>query len=108
MEPQPDPTPELTRRLDRCLYELAEKRDSEILTPEFRESFSRSRRRYNDLVEDLKDKKSFTFIMSEAPRRRIPNVVRANFYRLAISTGARVYMFALTADGQIAELEMEE
>jgi D-alanyl-D-alanine carboxypeptidase len=107
MEPRPDPTPVLTRRLERCLDELAEKRDSEILTPEFRERFSRSRRRYNDLVDDLKDKKSFTFIMSEAPRRRMPNVERVNFYRLGISTGARVYMFALTADGQIAELEME-
>lgn len=107
--PQPDPNPALTKRLEQCLSELAATRDSEILTPDFRQNFSRSRRRHADLVQDLKDKKSFTFITTEPPRRARPNIARLNLYRLATTTsGARLYLFSLTSDNQIAALEIEE
>jgi D-alanyl-D-alanine carboxypeptidase len=107
-EPQPDPNPALTKRLEQCLAELGETRDSEMLTPEFRQNFSRSRRRHANLVQDLKDKKSFTYITSDPPRPDRPHIVRLSYYRLATSTGVRIYQFALTSENRIAELGSEE
>ena len=108
--PKPDTKPELTTRLEKCLSELAETRDSEILTEQFRDNFSRSRRRHGMLVEDLKDKKSFTFVINDDPPQGSSNtnITRLASYRLATGKGARFYTFALTADDKIAGLETEE
>lgn len=106
--PKADANPKLTQRLEQCLTELADKKDSEMLTPQFRDNFSRSRRRHGNLVADLKDKKSFTFVLSEDPPPGNTNIVRLNSYRLAKSDGARFYTFALTADDKIARFETEE
>lgn len=107
--PKTDPHPTLSQRLEQCLAELAEKKDSEILTEQFRENFSRSRRRHGNLVQDLKDKKSFTFIISEdPPPGGNQSVARLSSYRLATNKGARFYTFGLTADDKIAFFEMEE
>ncbi|MGI8603700.1 MAG: serine hydrolase domain-containing protein [Verrucomicrobiales bacterium] len=65
--PQCDSDPALSERLKQCLIELSEKKDSELLTPEFRENFRNSRRRYGVLQEDIKNMKSFTFVVSEEP-----------------------------------------
>jgi len=108
IEPKPDPAPKLTKRLEQCLAELAETKDSEILTSEFRENFSRSRRRHGAIVEDLKDKKSFTFVLSEDPPRGSDGVKRLNSYRLTTDKGARFYTFALTGDDEVARLEIED
>jgi hypothetical protein len=108
INPKPDPTPKLTKRLEQCLTELAETKDSEILTSEFRENFSRSRRRHGAIVEDLKDKKSFTFVLSEEPPRGSAGVKRLNSYRLATGKAVRFYTFALTSDDAVARLEIED
>jgi D-alanyl-D-alanine carboxypeptidase len=108
IDPKPDPNPALSKRIEKCLGELADTRDSEILTPEFRQNFSRSRRRHGNLVQDLKDKKSFTFVISEDAPERNREVARLASYRLATSNGARFYTFALTEDDKIAGLETEE
>jgi CubicO group peptidase (beta-lactamase class C family) len=108
VEPKPDTNPKLTQRLEKCLSELAESRDSEILTDQFRRNFKNSRRRHGMIVEDLKDKKSFTFVISEDPPEGNTNVARMASYRLKTTAGARYYTFALTADDKIASLETEE
>lgn len=108
VDPKPDTKPELTKRLEQCLSDLAATKDSDMLTDEFRRDFSRSRRRHGNIVEDLKDKKSFTFVTSEEPQSSNTNITRLASYRLATGKGARFYTFALTADDKIASLETEE
>ena len=108
LEPQPDTNPKLTKRLEQLLSELAETRDSEIITSQFRDNFSRSRRRHGNLVQDLKDKKSFSFIVSDEPPSGNRGVARLNSYRLATANGPRFYTFALTKDDKVANLEIED
>ena len=108
IEPKPDTKPELTKRLEKCLAELAETKDSDMLIDEFRKDFGRSRRRHGNMVEDMKDKKSFTFVINDDPPSGSSNITRLASYRLATSKGARFYTFALTADDKIAGLETEE
>jgi hypothetical protein len=88
--------------------ELAEKKDSEILTPEFRRNFANSRRRFAALQKDIKDLKSFTFIISEEPgqleRLGVP-IARLSSYRLETAAGPRFYTFALTSDQKVGSIE---
>jgi CubicO group peptidase (beta-lactamase class C family) len=107
-----DPNPVLSQRLRQCLHELAEKKDSEILTPEFRQNFSRSRRRHGILQETLKDLGSFTFLTNEVPREpsvlNVP-IAKVALYRLASAKDEpRFFSFALTADDKLAWFEAEE
>ena len=69
---QKDPNPELSERLKKCLVELAAKKDSPLLTAEFRNSFSTSRQRFAALQNDTREMKSFTFVTSETPRAPRP------------------------------------
>jgi D-alanyl-D-alanine carboxypeptidase len=108
IEPKPDTNATLTKRLEKCLAELAETKDSDMLTEEFRTNFSRSRRRHGNIVEDLKDKKSFTFVINDEPPSGNRNVAKLASYRLTTAKGARFYTFGLTADDKIAFIEMEE
>ncbi|HKQ38031.1 MAG TPA: serine hydrolase domain-containing protein [Verrucomicrobiae bacterium] len=108
LDPKPDLKPELTKRLEKCLAELAETKESEMLTDEFRRDFSRSRRRHGNIVDDIKDKKSFTFVTSENTQSGNTNITRLASYRLATAKGARFYTFGLTPDDKIASLETEE
>jgi len=110
--PQTDPNPDLRRRLETCLRELAEKKDSDLLTSELRENFSKSRRRYGELREVVKGLTSMSFLMSEVPKQpeilRVP-VKRVATYKLTLSEGEpRFYGFALTADNKVAWFEAEE
>jgi len=54
MKPQPDKDPELSARLWQCLSDMAETKDSKMLTPAFRSDFARSQRRHAALREDLR------------------------------------------------------
>ncbi len=103
-----DPNPALTQRLKQCLMELAEKKDSEILTAEFRRNFANSRRRFAALQKDLKEFKSFTFIISEEPgqleRLGVP-IARLTSYRMETAAGPRFYTFALTSDQKVGSIE---
>jgi hypothetical protein len=109
--PGADPNPELSARLRRCLAELVEKRDSEILTEAFRSNFSRSRRRHAAVQEDLKDLKEFTFLVSEKPDTSAEGsdpVARLVSYKLGTAKGPRFYTFGLTADNKVANFQMTE
>ena len=108
IEPKPDPNPSFTKRLEQSLTVLAETKDCDLLTDEFRRNFSHSRRRHGNLVEDIKDKKSFTFVINDKPSSGNTNITRLASYRLATNKGARYYTFSLTADNKIAGLETEE
>jgi hypothetical protein len=108
---QPDADPNLSERLKKCLLEMAEKKDSEILTPEFRENFSRSRRRHAALQKDLKGLKSFTFIIEEKPKpddRQPATTRRLRSYKLGTRDEARYYTFALTAEDQVALVQASD
>ncbi len=106
--PQKDPNPEFSQRLKQCLMELAEKKDSAILTPEFRKNFSNSRRRFAALQSDIKGLKSFTFVISEEPgqpeRLGVP-VARYSSYRIETDNGPRFYTIALTADHKVGWID---
>lgn len=108
IKPQKDPNPEFSLQLKQCLIELAEKKDSEMLTPEFRKNFSNSRRRFAALQKDLKDLKSFTFIAIEEAgkfeRLGVP-MARLASYRMETTDGPRYYTFGLTADGKVGWID---
>ncbi len=110
---QPDTAPKLSERLKQCLFDMAEKKDSEILTPEFREDFSKSRRRHAALQKDLKAMKSFTFIIEEKPApsqsevERVP-VKRLRSYKLETAEETRYYIFSLTADNRVALVQASD
>jgi len=110
---QPDTEPKLTERLKRCLFEMAEKKDSEILTAKFRENFSKSRRRHAALQKDLKALKSFTFVIEEKPdtnqreAEEVP-VKRLRTFKLDADEEAHYYTFALTADDQVALVQASD
>jgi hypothetical protein len=59
-------------------------------------------------VQDLKTKKSFTFVTSDDPPPGNPEITRMVSYRLTTADSARVYTFALTAAGKIAGLQTED
>jgi len=108
MKPQKDPNPEFSQRLKQCLMELAEKKDSEILTPEFRRNFANSRRRFAALQKDIKELKSFTFIISEEPgqlERLGVRIARLASYRMETTDGPRFYTFALTSDQKVGSID---
>jgi CubicO group peptidase (beta-lactamase class C family) len=110
---QTDGDLELSKRLRQCLVEMAEKKDSEILTPEFRENWSRSRRRHATLQKDMKELKSFSFIIEEEPeagQRDVDGVTvtKLRSYRLSTADGTRYCTFSLTADNRVAQLQMQD
>ena len=112
IKPTKDANPEFSRRLQQCLVELAEKKDSEILTPEFRTNFANSRRRFAALQKDLKELKSFKFIISEEPgrseRRLGVPIARLSSYRMETADGPRFYTFALTSDQKVGSVEASD
>jgi hypothetical protein len=110
---RPDADPKLSERLRKCLADLAATKDSEMVTPEFRENFSRSRRRHAALQNDLKSLKSFTFLIEENPETRQRSdgrarVTRLRSYQLNTSEATRYYTFAISADDQVAQVEMSD
>jgi len=110
---QPDNDTKLSARLQRCLVELAEKKDSELLTPGFRENFSNSRRRHAALRSDMEKLKAFTFMREETPetnQRQIRGtpIQRLRHYKLQTEAETRFYTFALTPDEQVAMVQASE
>jgi D-alanyl-D-alanine carboxypeptidase len=110
MRPGKDPHPELSERLKQCLHELAEKKHSDLLTPQFQQNLSKSVRRHAQLKSDLAEVKSFRFLVSEEPsgreRERLGAVVqKACSYKLVTRNGPRFYTFELTPDNRLAWLQ---
>ena len=104
---QADSESKLSDRLKQCLFEMADKKDSPILTPTFRENFSKSRRRHAALQKDLQALKSFTFLIEETPDVSSSNVdgpglKRMRTYKIETDNETRYYTFALTSDDQVA------
>jgi CubicO group peptidase (beta-lactamase class C family) len=104
---QADTDPKLTESLKQCLIELAEKRDSPMLTPGFRANFSTSRARFAALKHDVPAMKSFTFILSEEPsdtdREAFgAQISRLSSFRMATGNENRFFTFGLTSDRKVA------
>jgi D-alanyl-D-alanine carboxypeptidase len=109
IKPQKDPDPEFSQELRRCLLELSEKKDSPMLTPEFRKSFSNSQRRFATLQKDFKDFKSFTYVITEEPtqaERLGVAIARVSSYRIKTADGPHFYSFALTTDRKVGWFEV--
>jgi CubicO group peptidase (beta-lactamase class C family) len=111
LKPEKDPNPEFSGKLKRVLMELAEKKDSEMLTPEFRQNFSNSKRRHATLQKDMKELKTFTFIINDEPKKMerlgVP-IARLSSYRMETSEGPHFYTFGLTADQKVGWIEVTE
>jgi hypothetical protein len=111
LKPQKDPSPEFSKQLKQFLMELAKKKDSEMLTPEFRKNFSNSKGRFAALQKDIKDLKSFSFIINDEPgqmeRLGVP-IARLSSYRMETGDGPHFYTFALTADQKVGWIEVTE
>jgi CubicO group peptidase (beta-lactamase class C family) len=111
LKPEEDPSPEFSRQLKQFLVELAEKKDSEMLTPEFRKNFGTSKGRYAALQKDMKELKSFTFIVNDEAgklqRLGVP-IARLSSYRMETSDGPHFYTFSLTADQKVGWIEVTE
>ncbi len=107
VSPKSDPDPKLTSRLKQCLVDLAEKRDSERITPQFRDDYADSRRRAGDLKQRLGQLKSFAYLTDEPPgadrkeRFGVP-IARLRHYKMTTDKEDRFYTFELTADNQVA------
>ncbi len=111
MTPQKDPNPELSSRLKDCLLELASKKDSALLTAEFRTSFSNSQRRFAALQNDTREMKSFTFVTSESPstpRRQGVPIERVCYYKIGTSEDPRFYTIELTKDNQVGWVDFAD
>ena len=106
MKPQRDPDPDMTQRLKQCLFDLAQTRDSALMTPEFREDYAKFKYLGADLPNWLSNLKSFTYVITEKPSAYGPNplagVTRFCSYKLVSADETRFYTFELTADNHVA------
>jgi len=105
--PKSDPDPELTQRLKQSLFDLAEGKNSDSITSEFRDDYARSTNRAETLKKRLAKLKSFSFVISEPPSKRrterlgVP-VARVCSCKAVMSDESRFYTFDLTADNKVA------
>jgi CubicO group peptidase (beta-lactamase class C family) len=108
IKPPRDPEPELTQRLKKCLFDLAQTRDSEFILPQVREEYAKSDGRIADLQKRLKQLMSFTYVSTEKALASAPDVLhgvtRACSYRMVSADDTRFYIFELTADNRVARL----
>lgn len=105
--PKSDPDPELTQRLKQSLSDLAEKKDSELVTSEFREDYAKSRNRAEALKKRLAEMKSFTFVTNDPPPKSQPArlgvpIARVRAYKLVTPEETRFYTFELARDNKVA------
>jgi D-alanyl-D-alanine carboxypeptidase len=108
---QKDPNPELSQQIKQCILELADKKDSALITPEFRKSFANSRRRFAALQNDTRDMKSFSFVAAEkasAPRRLGVPVAQLRFYKIETAEDPRFYAVELTEDNHVAWVDFAD
>lgn len=103
--PKSDPDPELTERLKQALFDLAGKKESELITQEFRDDYARSRNRAESLRRRLDALKTFTFVTNDpppkSPRFGVP-IAGVRAYKLVTGEETRFYTFELTADNKVA------
>jgi CubicO group peptidase (beta-lactamase class C family) len=113
LKPKTDPDPAVTRKLKDFLFELAEKKDSPLLTPQFRDDYAQSPGRASSLAARLKAMKAFTFLACDdvagrgLERLDVP-VSRICYFKMSAvdpATAGRFYTFYLTEDGKVAYYE---
>jgi hypothetical protein len=105
--PKKDPDPELTSRLKQVLVDLAEKKDSDWITSEFREDYRRSATRAEALKRRLAGMKSFTFVTCDDPPKSDPDrfgvpIAQIRAYKLVTPEETRYYTFELMRDNRVA------
>jgi CubicO group peptidase (beta-lactamase class C family) len=102
-KPGRDPEPALTRSLKQCLLDLAEKGDSVLVVPQFREECAKSKSRIADIRRNLENLKAFDYIGREDVKTGdwLPGVTRLCSYRVTNDQGTRFYTFELTRDNRV-------
>jgi len=110
LQAKTDPDPALTKKLKDFLFELAGKKDSPLLTPQFRADYAQSSTRASSLAARLKEMKAFTFLDCDDVAERgierldVP-VSRICYFKMIAgdpATAGRFYTFYLTADSKVA------
>jgi hypothetical protein len=104
--PKSDPDPELTQRLKKALFDLADKKESDLVTREFRDDYA-SGNRAESLRRRLGQLKSFTFVTNDPlpksqPARLGVPIARVRAYKLVTPEETRFYTFELTRDDKVA------
>jgi CubicO group peptidase (beta-lactamase class C family) len=104
--PKKDPDPDLTERLKQALFDLADKKESDLVTREFRDDYA-SGNRAESLRRRLGQLKSFTFVTNDPapksqPARLSVPIARVRVYKLVTPEETRFYAFELTRDNKVA------
>lgn len=105
---QPDPDPQMTRKLRQVLSDIADgEANSPLLTPELNVTLNPNFRRYVAGVSALKGIKAFSFLACDDARERQIDrfgvrVTRICYYKLVEPMETRYLSFYLTADGKVA------
>ena len=119
---QPDRDPETTQRLLGFLSDFASGQDSALMTPGLRGSLNKFKANFAEyfstyvvapLSEQLKDRRSFTFISCDKVEGRGlehlgTSVNQICYYKIVSPKKTVHYTFWLTADGRIADFEPKE
>ena len=104
--PKSDPDPELTQRLKKALVDLADKKESDLITREFRDDYATGNRA-ESLRKRLEQLKSFMFVTSDPPPKSQPvrlgvPIAGLRVYKLVTPEETRFYTFELTQDNKVA------
>jgi CubicO group peptidase (beta-lactamase class C family) len=107
---QKDPAPETSRRLLQMLSDLAQGKESELLSKEWGRLVSPETRA--KIAEQLLDLKRVAFLESETPNNKLDRlgiaVKQINRYKLLSGRRTIYYTFELAEDGRVARLFFEE
>jgi CubicO group peptidase (beta-lactamase class C family) len=107
---QPDPAPEISKRILQMLSDLAQGKESEFLTREWGRLISQPTRA--KIAEQLRDLKRLAFLETETLKQKIDRlgvaVTQIKRYKLLSGRRAIYYTFELAEDGRVARLFFEE
>lgn len=108
-----DPLPARTKSFKHALTELADLKESAVVTPEFFRSYRGSSQRSATLKERLREMKSFTYLgtrdvaENKIERYGVP-VKELCFYRMTTSSETRYYTLFLTSDARVASYQSSD
>jgi CubicO group peptidase (beta-lactamase class C family) len=108
-----DPLPARTKSFKDALAELADLKETAVVTPEFFRSYRRSSQRATTLSERLREVKSFAYLgtrdiaENKIERYGVP-VKELCFYRMTTPSETRYYTLFLTADARIASYQSSD
>lgn len=107
---QPDPDPKTSKQLLQTLTDLAQSKETELLTKEWNKLVSQATRA--KIAEQLRDFKQLVFLEDESLKTKLDRlgieVVRIKRYKLLTVARTIYYTFELAEDGRVARFFFEE